>query len=69
MSTTTNMSWGQFMEMVGLSTNEPKKASNAALALDIAAGMGVPVSPKHRSIQGWYFTANKGFAVRQPVTK
>ena len=57
------------MTMVGLDPSEPAKATNAALALSLAEGMGVKVSPKHSSIQGWYFTANKGFAVRQPVTK
>ena len=55
--------------MVGLDPSEPKKASNADLALELAAGMGIPVSPKQSSIQGWHFTANKGFAVRQPTTK
>lgn len=60
-----SLSWGQFMRLVGLDKNEPKKASNADIALSLAAGMGVPISPKNSSIAGWYFTANKAFAVRQ----
>jgi hypothetical protein len=54
------------MRLVGLDPNEPKKASNADLALSVAAGMGIPISPKGSSVKGWYFTANKAFAVRQP---
>ena len=64
-----SLSWGQFMTMVGLDPSEPAKASNAALALELASGMGIPVSPKHSSISGWYYTCNKRFAVRQPTTK
>jgi hypothetical protein len=62
----TSISWGQFMRLVGLDPDEPKKASNAGLALEIAAGMGIPVSPKGSSKVGYYFTPNKGFAVRKP---
>jgi hypothetical protein len=59
-----SMSWGQFMRLVGLDPDEPKKASNADLALSIAAGLGVPISPKNSSLPGWFYTANKGFATR-----
>jgi hypothetical protein len=59
------MSWGQFMRLVGLDPSEPANASNSSLALEVAAGMGVPVSPKGSSIPGWYFTPNKAFAVRK----
>lgn len=60
------------MRLVGLDPTEPKNAANAAnaanadIALTVAAGMGIPVSPKGSSIPGWYFTPNKGFAVRKP---
>jgi hypothetical protein len=53
------------MRLVGLDPDEPKKASNAVLALEIAAGMGIPVSPKGSSKVGYYFTANKAFNLRQ----
>ena len=54
------------MRLVGLDPDESKKASNADLALQIAAGMGIPVSAKGSFKVGYYFTPNKAFAVRQP---
>jgi hypothetical protein len=60
-----SMSWGECMRLVGLAPSEAKSAANADIALALAAGMGVPVSPKNSSLPGWFYTANKGFAVRQ----
>ena len=62
----TSIPWGQFMRLVGLDPNELKKASNADLALSVAAGRGIPISPKGSSKVGYYFTANKAFNLRKP---
>ena len=68
----TSLSWGQFQQLVKLDPSASKTAENADIALAVAADLGIPISPKGikgSSIKGWYFTGNKAFNVRQPLTR
>lgn len=57
------------LKLVGLDSTEKPKAATAELAISLAAGLGVPISPKFSSTPGWFYTPDKAFAVRQPKTK